>query len=87
VKTNGSDELPLWKIRQGLPPWLSVAVTRHGKSQVLTNTVSVAGLGQSRYHTVVHADNLEPRSGQPMSSLDYDVDLEVTSDGEGQPRR
>ena len=82
VKNRGSDELPLWKIRQGLPPWLSVAVTRHGKSQVLTNTVSAAGLRQGLYHTVVRGDNHEPRSGQPMSSLYYDVDLEVTRDRE-----
>ena len=43
VKTNGSDELPLWKVRPGLPSWLSVAVTKNGKSQTLTNTVSTAG--------------------------------------------
>jgi hypothetical protein len=32
VKSKGSDELPLWKVRPGLPSWLSMAVTRNGKS-------------------------------------------------------
>jgi alpha-galactosidase len=78
VKTNGNDELPRWKVRPGLPSWLSVAVTRNGKSQTLTNTVSTAGLKKGLYHAVVRADNIEPVSGKPMSSLYYDVDLEVT---------
>ena len=78
VKTNGSDELPLWKVRPGLPSWLSVAVTRNGKSQTLTNTVSTAGVKKGLYHAVVRADNIEPLSGKPMSALYYDVDLEVT---------
>jgi len=77
VKTTGSDELPLWKVRPGLPPWLSVAVTKHGKSQTLANTVSTAGLAKGLYHAVVRADNSEPVSGQPMSALYYDVELEV----------
>jgi alpha-galactosidase len=79
IKTNGSDELPLWKVRPGLPSWLSVAVTRKGKSQTLTNTVSTGGLKEGFYHAVVRADNVEPVSGMPMSSLYYDVDLEVTA--------
>jgi hypothetical protein len=77
VKTTGSDELPLWKVRPGLPSWLSVAVTKHGKSQTLSSTVSTAGLAKGTYHAVVRADNIEPVSGLPMSALYYDVDLEV----------
>ena len=80
VRTAGSDELPLWKVRAALPPWLSVAVTRHGKSQTLSNTVSTAGLAKGLYHAVVRADNIEPVSGQPMSALYYDVDLDVADD-------
>jgi alpha-galactosidase len=78
VKTNGSDELPLWKVRPGLPFWLCVAVTGNGKSQTLTNTASTAGLKKGLYHALVRADNIEPVSGRPMSSLYYDVDLEIT---------
>jgi hypothetical protein len=77
VKTTGSDELPLWKVRPGLPSWLSVAVAKHAKSQTLANTVSTAGLAKGLYHAVVRADNIEPVSGLPMSALYYDVDLEV----------
>jgi hypothetical protein len=77
VRTTGSDELPLWKVRPGLPPWLSVIVTKHGKSQTFSNTVSTAGLAKGIYHAVVRADNTEPVSGQPMSALYYDIDLEV----------
>jgi hypothetical protein len=78
VKTIGSDALPLWKVRPGLPSWLSVAVTRNRKSQTLTNTVSTAGLKKGFYHALVRADNIEPVSGRPMSALYYDVDLEIT---------
>jgi hypothetical protein len=81
VKTTGSEELPLWKVRPGLPPWLSVAVTKHGKRQTLANTVSTAGLVKGNYHAVVRADNTEPVSGQAMSALYYDVDLEVGGGG------
>jgi alpha-galactosidase len=77
VKTTGSDELPLWKVRAGLPSWLSVKVTKHGKSQTLFNTVSTTGLAKGLYHAVVRADNIEPVSGLPMSALYYDVDFEV----------
>jgi len=87
VKTTGSDELPLWKVRSGLPAWLSVAVTRHGKSQTLGNTVSTAGLAMGLYHAEVRADNIEPVSGQPMSALYYDVDLEVGGDAGGRTGR
>jgi hypothetical protein len=83
IKTNGSDELPLWRVRPGLPSWLSVAVTRNGKNQTFTNTVSTAGLKEGFYHAVVRADNAEPLSGKPMSSLYYDVDLEVAGDAGG----
>jgi alpha-galactosidase len=86
VKTNGSNELPLWKVRPDLPSWLSVAVAKKGKgkSQTLTNTVSTAGLKKGFYHAVVRADNIEPVSAKPMSSLYYDVDLEV---GAGSDKR
>jgi alpha-galactosidase len=86
VKTNGSDELPLWKVRPGLPSWLSVAVRKTGKSQTLTSTASTAGLKNGLYHAVVRADNIEPVSGKPMSALYYDVDLEVTGRAGGRER-
>ena len=78
VRNNGGSDLPLWKIRPGLPAWLSVSVAKDGKVQTLTNTVSAGGLGQGSYHAVVRADNVEPVSKKPMSALYYDVDLEVT---------
>jgi hypothetical protein len=77
VKSTGSNELPMWKVHSGLPAWLSVTVTKHGKSQTLANTVSTAGLVKGLYHAVVRADNIEPVSGLPMSALYYDVDLAV----------
>ena len=83
VKTTGSNELPLWKVRPDLPSWLTVAVTKHGKSETLASTVSTAGLANGSYHALVRADNIEPVSGQPMSALYYDVDLEI---GGGQDR-
>jgi len=69
----------------GLPPWLSVTVSKNGKSQTFINTVSTAGLKKGLYHAVVRADNTEPVSGQPMSALYYDVDLEVTREVSDQP--
>jgi len=78
VKTHGSNALPLWKVRPGLPPWLSVTVTRNGKSQTLTNIVSTAGLKKGLYYALVRADNVEPVSHMHMSALYYDVDLEIT---------
>jgi alpha-galactosidase len=86
IKTNGSDELPLWKVRPGLPSWLFVDVTRKGKSQTLTNTVSPGGLKKGLYHALVRADNVEPVSGRPMSALYYDVDLEITDGAAGRER-
>jgi len=77
VKTNGSDELPLWKVRQGLPSWLSVKVTKDGKSQRLINTVSAGGLKKGSYHAVVRADNVEATSGKSLSALYYDVEFEA----------
>ncbi|MDR3674183.1 MAG: hypothetical protein P4N24_01745, partial [Acidobacteriota bacterium] len=77
VRTTGSNELPLWKVQAGLPSWLSVAVTKHAKSQTLSNTVSTVGLTKGIYHAVVRANNVEPVSGMPMTALYYDVDLEV----------
>ena len=82
VKNMGSEELPLWKVHEGLPSWLSVAVTKHGRSQTLASIVSTAGLAKGHYHAVVRADNIEPVSGQAMSALYFDVDLEVAA-GEG----
>jgi hypothetical protein len=78
VKTTGTDELPLWNVRSGLPSWLSVAVTKNGKSQTFANAVNSAGLAKGSYHAVVRADNIEPVSRLPMSALYYDVDLEVS---------
>jgi hypothetical protein len=80
VTNKGSVELPLWRVGEGLPPWLSVAVLKSGKSQTFTNTVSTAGLKKGLYHAVVRADNTEPFSGKPMSALYYDVDLEIIQD-------
>jgi alpha-galactosidase len=77
VRSRGTRELPLWKVRGGLPDWLSVKVTRRGSSQVLTATVSTAGLEKGLYHALVRADNVEPISGKPMSALYFDIDLEV----------
>jgi len=75
-----TSELPLWKVRQDLPAWLSVSVAKNGKTQTVMNTVSTAGLKRGLYHTVVRLDNIEPVSGRPMSAVYYDVDLEVTDD-------
>ncbi len=83
VRNNGSGDLPLWKIRPGLPAWLSVSVEKEGKVQTLTNTVSTAGLSRGSYHAVVRADNIEPVSKKPMSALYYDVDLEVAAPSRG----
>jgi alpha-galactosidase len=83
VTNKGSAELPLWRIGEGLPPWLSVTVSKNGKSQTFTNTVSASGMKKGVYHAVVRADNTEPLSGRPMSALYYDVDLEVTRDVSG----
>jgi alpha-galactosidase len=83
VRNNGSSELPLWKIRPGLPAWLSVSVAKNGKIQTLTNAVSTSGLARGSYHAVVRADNIEPVSKKAMSALYYDVDLEVTGAGSG----
>jgi hypothetical protein len=83
VKTIGSDDLPLWKVRSPLPSWLSVSVSKSGKTQTLANTVSTAGLTKGLYHAVVRADNIEPVSGLAMSALYYDVDLEIGEGGAG----
>jgi alpha-galactosidase len=80
VTSKGSVELPLWRVGEGLPPWLSVTVSKGGSGQTFINTVSTAGLKNGLYHAVVRADNTEPVSGKPMSALYYDVDLEVTRD-------
>jgi alpha-galactosidase len=80
ITNRGSMDLPPWRIRDGLPAWLSVTVTGSGKSQTFVNTVSTAGLKKGVYHAVVRADNVEPVSGKAMSALYYDVDLEVIRD-------
>ncbi|MCX6879961.1 MAG: glycoside hydrolase family 27 protein [Verrucomicrobia bacterium] len=81
VLTNhGSAELPLWKVRQDLPAWLAVTVVKTGKTQTVRNAVATAGLRKGLYHAVVRLDNTEPISGQPMSAVYYDIDLEVPDD-------
>jgi hypothetical protein len=75
-----SSELPLWKVRQDLPAWLSVSVAKNGKSQTVMNTVSTSGLKKGFYHALVRLDNKEPVSGKPMSAVYYDIDLEVPND-------
>ena len=77
ISNKGSGVLPPWKIRKGLPGWLSVTVADNGKSQTLTNTISISGLKKGFYHAIVRADNTEPISGKPMSAVYYDVDLEI----------
>jgi alpha-galactosidase len=77
LTNKGSSELPLWKVRQDLPAWLSVSVAKNGKTQTVLNTVSTAGLKKGLYHAVVRLDNTEPVSGKPMSAVYYDIDLEV----------
>ena len=83
LTNKGTAELPLWKVRGPLPAWLSVKVSRNGKSQVFTNTIMAGGLKRGTYHAVVRADNVEPVSGRPMSAVYYDVDLEVGGDAGG----
>jgi len=80
IRNQGSAELPLWKVRSGLPGWLAVTVVRNGKSQTITNTMRTAGLSKGLYHAAVRLDNTEPVSGRPMSSVYYDVDLEIPTD-------
>ena len=79
VRTTGSNDLPLWKVRPGLPSWLSVTVKKHGKLETFSNAISTAGLAKGLYHALVRADNTEPVSGLPMSALYYDIDLEVSA--------
>jgi alpha-galactosidase len=80
VRNRGTDQLFNWKVREGLPAWLTVMVTRDQKTQVFMNTVSTAGLKKGHYHALVRADNVERISGKPMSALYYDVDLEITDE-------
>jgi alpha-galactosidase len=80
VSNRAGTELPVWTVRSALPPWLSVKVTRNGATQTFVNTVSTAGLKKGSYHVLVRADNVEPRSGLPMTSCYYDIDLEVGRD-------
>jgi len=49
-------------------------------SQAFLNAASAASMKKGLYHALVRADNTEPVSGLPMSSLYYDVDLDVVRD-------
>ena len=80
LTNKGDSELPLWKVRQDLPAWLSVSVAKNGKTHKVMNTVSTSGLKKGLYHAVVRLDNTEPVSGKPMSAVYYDIDLEVPQD-------
>ena len=81
VLNKGSSDLAPWRIDpKSLPPWLAVEVTGSGKTQVFVNRVSTRGLKKGSYHALVRADNVEPVSGQRMSALYYDIDLEVVRD-------
>jgi alpha-galactosidase len=80
LRNRGSADLPFWRVNGGLPAWLSVAVTKNGKSQKITSTVMTDGLRKALYHAVVRLDNIEPVSGRPMSAVYYDVDLVVPHD-------
>ncbi len=77
IFNRGTTELPLWKVSSQLPPWLSVNVTRKGKDQIVTNIVRPVGLRQGLYHALVRLDNTDPISGQPISAIYYDIDLEI----------
>ncbi|MGA2363727.1 MAG: glycoside hydrolase family 27 protein [Candidatus Aminicenantales bacterium] len=86
LTNKGSSELALWKVRQDLPPWLSVSVVKRGKSQTVFNSVFTKGLKKGLYHAVVRLDNTEPISGKPMSAVYYDIDLDVMDDVGGPSR-
>ena len=80
LTNKGSADLGPWTIAEGFPSWLSVTVSGSGKSWTFVNTVSTKGLKKGIYHAVVRADNVEPISGEPMSAVYYDVDLDVARD-------
>lgn len=80
LTNKGSTELAAWKVGKGLPPWLTVTVTKAGQTQTIATAVATAGLKKGLYHAVVRLDNTEPVSGKPMSAVYFDVDLEVTED-------
>lgn len=82
LTNKGSSELPLWKVRGPLPEWLSVSVTKNGRSQTFLNSARAAGLKKVVYHAVVRADNVEPVSGKAMTAVSYDVDLEISGGGD-----
>jgi hypothetical protein len=84
LTNKGSSELPLWQIAAGLPNWLSVTVLKRTSSvQALVTKVNTAGLAAGNYHSIVKANNTEPVSGLPMSTVWYDVDLNVPNDVTG----
>jgi len=86
LKNKGTSDLPPWKVRPGLPSWLTVTVAKNGRTQTVANRVSTAGLRKGLYHAVVRLDNVEPVSGRPMSAAYYDVDLDVGNAGIGRMR-
>ena len=83
VANKGGSDLPLWTVRKPLPEWLSVEVVKQGRQQAFVNTVRTAGLKKGTYHALIRADNVEPRSGKPLTALYYDIDLDVLSDVPG----
>jgi len=79
VTNKGSSDLPLWKLKGELPPWLRVSVIRlNASAQAFVTQVSTAGLAAGSYHALVTAGNTEPVSGLPMSTFWYDVHLDVS---------
>jgi len=80
VANNGGSDLPLWSVRGPLAEWLSVEVVKQGRHQTFVNTIRTAGLKKGTYHALVRADNVEPRSGKPMTALYYDIDLAIPRD-------
>jgi len=77
IHNAGTTDLPLWKVHGSLPSWLSVKITKKGRSQTVTNLINTAGLSSGYYHTMVRLDNIEPISKRPMSAFYYDVEIEV----------
>ncbi len=77
ITDRGSTLLPAWRVTSTLPGWLSVAVTPDKRAQVVTGTVSAAGLKPGAYHALVRLDNTEPVSSRPMSAVYFDVEVEV----------
>ncbi|HTY37615.1 MAG TPA: hypothetical protein VMH23_10915, partial [Bacteroidota bacterium] len=80
VTNKGTGALPLWEISRNLPPWLSVRVWKLSSSvQGLITKISTSGLKAGRYHAIVRAHNREPVSQMPMSTLWYDVEMNLST--------